>query len=149
MNLTSFFGADMLDSAALAAQPVAAVGRAVLVGVDWLVEGKCYSVFSMLLGMGFAMQASRAEAHRDDVVPFFRRRMAMLPNWQMLRAPFRPVPGVSVAPRAPGAGLGFKAIDSALTKYTIDAALSVVTENNPLQSRRPSGAITLAEKLTH
>lgn len=59
-NLTSFFGADMLDAAGRAAQPAAGVGQAVLVGIDWLVEGKFYSVFSMLFGIGFALQASRA-----------------------------------------------------------------------------------------
>ena len=68
----------MLDSATLAAQPAAAFGRAVLFGVDWLVEGKFYSVFSMLLGMGFALQASRADARGDQIGPFFRRRMAVL-----------------------------------------------------------------------
>ena len=77
-NLTSFLGADMLDAAARAAQPAAAFGGAVLFGVDWLVEGKFYSVFSILLGMGFALQASRAEARGDEVGPFFRRRMAVL-----------------------------------------------------------------------
>ncbi len=77
-NLTSFFGADMLDSAALAAQPAATFGRVVLVGVDWLVEGKFYSVFSMLLGMGFALQASRVETRGEHIGPFFRRRMAVL-----------------------------------------------------------------------
>lgn len=77
-NLTSFFGADMLDAAGRAAQPAAGVGQAVLVGIDWLVEGKFYSVFSMLFGMGFALQASRAMARGQDVASFFRRRMTVL-----------------------------------------------------------------------
>jgi uncharacterized protein len=77
-NLTSFFGADMLDPAARAAQPAAAVGRMVLFGVDWLVEGKFYSIFSILFGVGFALQASRAAARNQDIAPFFRRRMAVL-----------------------------------------------------------------------
>ncbi|MBL8137603.1 MAG: DUF418 domain-containing protein [Acidobacteria bacterium] len=77
-NLTSFFGADMLDAAGRAAQPAAAVGQAVLFGVDWLVEGKFYSVFSMLFGIGFALQAARAGARGHDIGPFFRRRMAVL-----------------------------------------------------------------------
>ena len=50
---------------------------------------------------------------------------------------------------APGAGLGFKAINSDRTKYVVDAALGAVTEKNPLQDRRTSGAVTLGEKLTH
>ena len=77
-NLTSFFGADMLDAVGRAAQPAAGVGQAVLFGVDWLVEGKFYSVFSMLFGIGFALQASRATARGQEVGPFFRRRMAVL-----------------------------------------------------------------------
>lgn len=77
-NLTSFFGADMLDAAGRAAQPAAAVGQAVLFGVDWLVEGKFYSVFSMLFGIGFALQASKASRRGRDIGPFFRRRMAVL-----------------------------------------------------------------------
>ncbi len=77
-NLTSFFGANMLDAAGRAAQPAAAVGQAVLFGVDWLVEGKFYSVFSILFGIGFALQAARAGARGHDVGPFFHRRMAVL-----------------------------------------------------------------------
>ena len=77
-NLTSFFGADMLTAAARAAQPAAALGQAVLFAVDWLVEGKFYSVFSMLFGIGFALQGARARSRGDDIGPFFRRRMAVL-----------------------------------------------------------------------
>ena len=77
-NLTSFFGADMLTAAARAAQPAAALGQAVLFAVDWLVEGKFYSVFSMLFGIGFALQAARTRSRGDDIGPFFRRRMAVL-----------------------------------------------------------------------
>lgn len=77
-NLTSFFGADMLDAAGRAAQPSAGVGQAVLVAIDWLVEGKFYSVFSMLFGTGFALQASQAISRGHDIGPFFRRRMAVL-----------------------------------------------------------------------
>lgn len=77
-NLTSFFGADMLTAAERAAQPAAALGQAVLFAVDWLVEGKFYSVFSMLFGIGFALQAARAGSRGDDIGPFFRRRMAVL-----------------------------------------------------------------------
>ena len=77
-NLTSFFRADMLTAAERAAQPAADLGQAVLVAVDWLVEGKFYSVFSMLFGIGFALQAQRATSRGDDIGPFFRRRMAVL-----------------------------------------------------------------------
>lgn len=80
-NLMSFFGADMLDGATRRARPLGGLGEAVLFAVNWLVEGKFYSIFSILLGAGFALQAARAE--RSGTAParfdlFFRRRMAVL-----------------------------------------------------------------------
>lgn len=77
-NLTSFYGADMLDRAARAAQPASGLGRAVLFGVDWLIEGKFYSVFSMLFGIGFALQAKHAARRGVSIGRFFRRRMLVL-----------------------------------------------------------------------
>jgi uncharacterized protein len=78
-NLTSFYGADMLDGASRSAQAAAGVGRGVLFTVDWLVEGKFYSVFSILFGIGFALQAARrGSPGSPDIGPFFRRRMAVL-----------------------------------------------------------------------
>jgi uncharacterized protein len=78
-NLTSFFGADMLDAAARAALPLHGIGAGVLFAIDWLIEGKFYSVFSMLLGAGCALQEARAAQRRDrGFAAFFRRRMAVL-----------------------------------------------------------------------
>jgi uncharacterized protein len=79
-NLTSFFGADMLTADARAALPWSALGALVLFGIDWLVEGKFYSVFSMLLGVGFALQRARAAARGNTAAfdAFFRRRMTVL-----------------------------------------------------------------------
>lgn len=76
-NLMSFFGADMLDAAARRAMPGGGLGEAVLFAINWLVEGKFYSIFSMLLGAGFALQVTRA-ADQTAFAPFFRRRMAIL-----------------------------------------------------------------------
>lgn len=80
-NLMSFFGADMLGAAARRAMPWGETGERVLFAVNWLVEGKFYSIFSMLLGVGFSLQGGRA-ARRDlsarDFDHFFRRRMAVL-----------------------------------------------------------------------
>jgi uncharacterized protein len=53
----------------------------VLFAVNWLVEGKFYSIFSMLLGAGFALQLSRAQARgapATQFASFFRRRMLVL-----------------------------------------------------------------------
>ena len=81
-NLMSFFGADMLglyDPTGDAAGPASA--KRVLFAINWLVEGKFYSIFSMLLGAGFALQAARAArrgANPRGFDAFFRRRMAVL-----------------------------------------------------------------------
>lgn len=80
-NLMSFLGADMLSPEARRAQPLGAAGGVVLVAVNWLVEGKFYSVFSMLFGAGFALQAARAARRGEQLAgfhAFFYRRMAVL-----------------------------------------------------------------------
>ncbi len=80
-NLMSFFAAGMLDSAARLELPWGALGEGVLFAINWLVEGKFYSVFSILLGAGFILQARRAErraSSREEFERFFRRRMAIL-----------------------------------------------------------------------
>jgi uncharacterized membrane protein YeiB len=59
-NLMSFFGTDMLTGEARRALPWSAASDRVLFAIDWFVEGKFYSIFSMLLGVGFALQAARA-----------------------------------------------------------------------------------------
>ncbi|MEZ4630449.1 MAG: DUF418 domain-containing protein [Deinococcales bacterium] len=41
-------------------------------------EGAFYSIFSFLFSLGFALQLLRAEAKGDDLMPRFRRRLAIL-----------------------------------------------------------------------
>lgn len=80
-NLMSFFGADMIGAETRRAMPAGAAGEAVLFAINWLVEGKFYSVFSMLLGIGFALQWDRARARGQSPAEFgrfFRRRMRVL-----------------------------------------------------------------------
>jgi uncharacterized protein len=76
-NLMSFFGADVIDAVQRRAMPGGDAGEAVLFGINWLVEGKFYSVFSMLLGVGFTLQLARAR-DRETFAVFFRRRMLVL-----------------------------------------------------------------------
>lgn len=76
-NLTSFFGADMIDRADRAAMDGGRYGETVLFAINWLVEGKFYSIFSMLLGTGFVLQLSRSVS-QEAFGAFFRRRMAVL-----------------------------------------------------------------------
>jgi uncharacterized protein len=80
-NLMSFFGTDMMAASTRRAMPWGGFGEGVLFAIDWLVEGKFYSIFSMLLGTGFALQALRAERRGMNSASFgafFRRRMAVL-----------------------------------------------------------------------
>jgi uncharacterized protein len=80
-NLMSFMGADMLGPSGRAALSWPAAGERVLFAVNWLVEGKFYSIFSMLLGAGFALQATRAARGGNSGTGFdvfFQRRMAVL-----------------------------------------------------------------------
>lgn len=80
-NLMSFCGAEMLGPDGRRALPSAAAGETVLFAINWLVEGKFYSIFSMLLGAGFALQAARARRRGSTPAAFdrfFRRRMAVL-----------------------------------------------------------------------
>lgn len=45
---------------------------------DWLVLHKFYSLFSLLFGIGFALQLVRAEAREGRFAPVYARRMALL-----------------------------------------------------------------------
>ena len=87
-NLMSFFGADMLGAEGRRAMPFGMAGERVLFGINWLVEGKFYSVFSMLLGAGFALQAGRAARAGTSAVDFdrFFRRAARPARFRVFRA---------------------------------------------------------------
>jgi len=80
-NLMSFFAADALGAEPRRVMAWGAAGERVLFAVNWLVEGKFYSIFSILFGAGFALQALRAERQgtsRATFQRFFRRRMLVL-----------------------------------------------------------------------
>ena len=42
------------------------------------VEGRFYSIFSLLFGLGFALQLQRAEARGGDGIPLYKRRLRIL-----------------------------------------------------------------------
>jgi putative salt-induced outer membrane protein YdiY len=50
---------------------------------------------------------------------------------------------------APTAGVGYKVVDTAVTKFSTDAGLGVVWERNPGVDVRTSMALTAGEKLEH
>ena len=56
-------------------------------GLDWLMHGKFYSIFSLLFGIGFALQLGRLEA-RGEGVARYMRRLAMLVR--VRNSPHRP-----------------------------------------------------------
>ena len=50
---------------------------------------------------------------------------------------------------APTAGLGYKVIDTAPTKFSVDAGIGGVWEKNAIGDVHSSGAVTFSEKLNH
>jgi uncharacterized protein len=77
-NMQHFTGWAMLDPAARAALPMAGANRAVEFLIAWFIDGKFYSIFSLLFGIGFAVLLTRAAADGRDFRAFFRRRLRVL-----------------------------------------------------------------------
>lgn len=75
-NLVSFAGFYSLSFEETQSLPNA--DRAVLFLVDWLIEGKFYALFSVLFGIGFALQAERARRVGAAFLPVWYRRMLVL-----------------------------------------------------------------------
>ncbi|HEX6323689.1 MAG TPA: DUF418 domain-containing protein [Vicinamibacterales bacterium] len=74
-NVLVFFGLIFLPPDRAAALPTAGADRIALFLERALVEGKFYSVFSLLFGIGFGVQLARG---RDQAVPRFKRRLKIL-----------------------------------------------------------------------
>ena len=74
-NVLVFFGIIFNDPARLAAMPTASLDRTVNLVERVLVEGKFYSVFSLLFGIGFGLQLARGG---DAALPRFKRRLRIL-----------------------------------------------------------------------
>ena len=74
-NVLVFFGLMLLAPDRAAAMPTAAADRVVAFLELVFVEGKFYSIFSLLFGIGFGVQLSRGGAL---AVSRFRRRLRIL-----------------------------------------------------------------------
>jgi uncharacterized protein len=74
-NVMIFSGYQFLSPAQAAALPGAAIDRVSQFLVHALVYGKFYSLFSLLFGIGVAVQMERAAARGAAFVPRFRRRL--------------------------------------------------------------------------
>lgn len=87
-NVAIFSGYQFLVPAQAAALPGAALDRVSLFLSHVLVHGKFYSLFSLLFGIGVAVQVERATAREAEFAPRFRRRMTALMGIGLLHAVF-------------------------------------------------------------
>ncbi|HXH00054.1 MAG TPA: DUF418 domain-containing protein [Sphingomicrobium sp.] len=76
-NMAGFIGYYFIDDAARAALPLAQLSDPTEFLMEWLVVGKFYSIFSLLFGIGFAIQMGRLE-QRGEGTPRYLRRLAIL-----------------------------------------------------------------------
>ena len=74
-NILVFFGLTFLPPDRAAAFPTAAADRIALFLEHVFVDGKFYSVFSLLFGIGFGLQLARGG---DAALPLFKRRLRIL-----------------------------------------------------------------------
>ncbi len=75
-NLYSFIGYNTYSPEEILMLPV--LDKAMLFFIDWFVEGKFYSIFSILFGVGFALQAERFSSANENFAAFWFRRMIVL-----------------------------------------------------------------------
>jgi uncharacterized protein len=74
-NVLVYFGSTFAPPELLAGLPTARIDRWLTAAGRVLVEGKFYSIFSLLFGVGFGLQLER---RGDSIVGLFRRRLRML-----------------------------------------------------------------------
>ena len=75
-NLYSFMGYGAYTPEEIIGLPT--LDRLVLFFIDWFVEGKFYGTFSILFGVGFALQAERFRSAGESFRSFWLRRMVVL-----------------------------------------------------------------------
>ncbi|MEM7374835.1 MAG: DUF418 domain-containing protein [Bacteroidota bacterium] len=75
-NLYSFIGYNTYSTEEIPALPI--LDRAVLFFIDLFVEGKFYSIFSILFGLGFALQLERFRSRNENFMGYWYRRMIVL-----------------------------------------------------------------------
>ena len=75
-NMQWFSGYGMIPASFAAGAPL--YDQATHFLVHFLIEGKFYSIFSFLFGVGFAMQIARAEERGDPGASLFKRRLFWL-----------------------------------------------------------------------
>ena len=75
-NLYSFIGFNTLSPEERIMLP--AGDRGMLFFIDWFIEGKFYGIFSILFGVGFALQAQRFRDRNANFLGYWYRRMVVL-----------------------------------------------------------------------
>lgn len=78
INLGSFTGFIFMTPADMAATSTAAIDKPFALVILWLAYGKFYTLFSLLFGVGFALQLARTPEGDAHVVGRFRRRLLVL-----------------------------------------------------------------------
>ena len=77
-NSLYWSGWDFMSEAQASARFGAEATRALSFWHKFLVDGKFYTIFSLLFGLGFALQLARLEARGADGLRVFRRRLLVL-----------------------------------------------------------------------
>ncbi|WP_240913784.1 hypothetical protein [Sphingomonas sp. HDW15A] len=77
VNMAAFIGFGMNDEAGRAAAIASAFDDVAEVTMEWLFMGKFYSIFSLLFGIGFAIQLGRLEARGEGVGRYSRRLLVL------------------------------------------------------------------------
>ena len=75
-NLYSFIGYNTYTPEEIIVLPF--LDKAVLFFIDWFIEGKFYGIFSILFGVGFALQVERFSLSSVSFTAFWFRRMIIL-----------------------------------------------------------------------
>jgi len=76
-NMVGFIGLGFLDDAQRRLLPLSALDDLSEFLIQWLIVGKFYSIFSLLFGIGFAIQLERLE-QRGEGAGRYLRRLAIL-----------------------------------------------------------------------
>jgi uncharacterized protein len=72
-NMVAFVGFSFLDDAGRDASIGGAFDDLSELLIEWLIVGKFYSIFSLLFGIGFAIQIGRLEARGEGTARYLRR----------------------------------------------------------------------------
>ncbi|QHT71662.1 DUF418 domain-containing protein [Rhodocytophaga rosea] len=78
VNLPFLMGYYYLTPQQAAVLPFAQADKITLSLIHFFIEGKFYSLFSLLFGIGFAVQLLRAEEKESTFLPFYMRRLWIL-----------------------------------------------------------------------